>query len=71
MAYGQYEVIVYGGGQVYQSVFNAVALMSGTGPIDSLFRVMILLALILGILKAMGDFNFAALVMWLITSAII
>ena len=71
MAYGQYEVIVYGGGQVYQSVFNAVALMSGTGPIDSLFRVMILLGLLLGILKAMGDFNFAALVKWFITCAII
>ncbi len=71
MAYGQYEVIVYGGGQVYQSVFNAVALMSGTGPIDSLFRVMILLGLLLGILKAMSDFNFAALVKWFITCAII
>ena len=71
MQYGQYEVIVYGGGQVYQSVFNAVALMSGTGPIDSLFRVMILLGLLLGILKAMGDFNFTALMKWFITCAII
>ena len=71
MQYGQYEVIVYGGGQVYQSVFNAVALMAGTGPIDSLFRVMILLGLLLGILKAMGDFNFTSLMRWFITCAII
>jgi conjugal transfer mating pair stabilization protein TraG len=71
MPYGQYEVIVYGGGQVYQSVFNAVALMAGTGPIDSLFRVMILLGLLLGILKAMGDFNFTSLMRWFITCAII
>lgn len=71
MAYGQYEVVVYGGGQVYQSVFNAVALMSGTGPIDSLFRVMILLGLLLGILKAMADFNFASLMKWFVTCAII
>ena len=71
MSYGQYEVIVYGGGQVYQSVFNAVALMSGTGPIDSLFRVMILLGLLLGLFKAVGDFNLTALMRWFITCAII
>ncbi len=71
MSYGQYEVIVYGGGQVYQSVFNAVALMSGTGPIDSLFRVMILLGLLLGIFKAVGDFNLTALMRWFVTCAII
>ena len=46
------EVITYGGGSYYRDIFQAVALLAGTGGISSLIRLALVLGLMMGILKA-------------------
>ena len=71
MSYGQYEVVTYGGGEVFRDTFNAIALMAGAGPIDSLCRLALLLGLAMLIFKAAFDFNVGGMTKWFLMAAII
>ena len=71
MAYGNYEIITYGGGQTFVSVIQAVALLSGASALKSMMTVTLLVGLLMGILKAAFDFNVGAILRWLIMSTVI
>jgi conjugal transfer mating pair stabilization protein TraG len=67
---GTLDVITFGGGENYRDVFIGVALMTGTGAMGSLVRVALLLGLIWGLLRMMGDLNPGRVLKWFITAAI-
>ena len=71
MSYGQYEVVTYGGGEIFRDTFNAIALMAGAGPIDSLCRLAMLLGLAMLIFKAAFDFNVGGMIKWFLMAAVI
>ena len=71
MAYGNYEIITYGGGQTFVSVIQAVALLSGNSALKSMMTVALLVGLLMGILKAAFDFNVGTILRWLIMSTVI
>jgi conjugal transfer mating pair stabilization protein TraG len=64
------EVIVYGGGEYYRDVFQAVALLSGSDGISSLLRLAMVLGLMMGILKAVFDFNVGKILRWFLIAFI-
>lgn len=66
-----FEVITYGGGETYRDVFIGVALMSGTGGMASLIRLGLMIGLLLGILRMMGDLNPGRVVKWFVIAAVI
>jgi len=69
--YGLYEVVTYGGGALYRDIMTAVALMSGTGSMDSLLRLALLLGLAMTLMKAVFDANIGAILKWFIMAAVI
>ena len=71
MSYGAYEIITYGGGQLFVAVLQAVALLSGASPLQSMMEVALLVGLLMGILKAAFDFNVGMILRWLIMSTVI
>ncbi|WP_309091920.1 conjugal transfer protein TraG N-terminal domain-containing protein [Phenylobacterium sp.] len=64
------EVITYGGGAYYRDVFQAVALLSGSDGISSLLRLALVLGLMMGILKAVFDFNVGKILKWFLIAFI-
>ncbi|WP_293681378.1 conjugal transfer protein TraG N-terminal domain-containing protein [uncultured Phenylobacterium sp.] len=66
-----FEVITFGGGESYRDIFIGVALMTGTGGMASLVRLGLMLGLLLGILRMIGDLNPGRVVKWFIVAAII
>lgn len=66
-----FEVITFGGGETYRDVFIGVALMSGTGGMASLIRLGLMIGLLLGILRMMGDLNPGRVVKWFVIAAVI
>ena len=64
------EVITYGGGSYYRDIFQAVALLAGTGGISSLIRLALVLGLMMGILKAVFDFNVGKILRWFLIAYI-
>ena len=52
-----WEVAVYGGGELYRSIFNAVALMTSMDAASSMISLAIMLGLIFVIIKAVWDVN--------------
>jgi conjugal transfer mating pair stabilization protein TraG len=64
------EVITYGGGAYYRDVFQAVALLSGSDGISSLLRLALVLGLMMGILKAVFDFNVGKIMKWFLIAFI-
>jgi conjugal transfer mating pair stabilization protein TraG len=65
------DVVTFGGGENYRDVFIAVALMTGTGAMASLIRVGLLLGLIWGMLRMLGDLNPGRVLKWFIACALI
>lgn len=66
-----WEVPVYGGGELYRSIFSAVALMTGMDAAGSMIGLAMILGLIFGIIKAIWDVNLGKIVKWYIMCAII
>jgi len=66
-----FEVITFGGGESYRDIFIGVALMTGTGGMASLIRLGLMLGLLLGILRMIGDLNAGRVVKWFIVATII
>lgn len=64
------EVIVFGGGEYYRDVFQAVALLSGSDGISSLLRLALVLGLMMGLLKAVFDFNVGKIMRWFLIAFI-
>ena len=71
MSYGAYEIVTYGGGQLFVAVLQAVALLSGASALKSMMEVALLVGLLMGILKAAFDFNVGMILRWLILSTVI
>lgn len=65
------EVIVFGGGEHYRDVFNAVAMMAGAGSMDSLLRLAMVLGLAMGIVKAAFDFDVGKILKWFLMAVVI
>lgn len=66
-----WEVVTYGGGEHYRDMFQAVALMAGGSGMTSLIRLFLVLGLMLGMAKAMFDFNVGQILKWFIMAAVI
>jgi conjugal transfer mating pair stabilization protein TraG len=66
-----WEFRSYGAGALYHDVFSALALMSGANAMDSLIRLALVLGLVMGIIKAVSDFNVGAILRWYLFAAII
>jgi conjugal transfer mating pair stabilization protein TraG len=62
-------VVTFGGGEDYRDVFVAVALMTGTGAMASLVRVGLLLGLVWGLLRMMGDLKPGRVLRWFLFAA--
>ncbi len=66
-----WEFRAYGSGSLYHDIFNAVALMSGAGAMDSLIRLVLVLGLVMGLVKAVTDFNVGTILRWYIFAGVI
>lgn len=66
-----WEVITFGGGEHYRDMFQAVALMAGGTGMTSLIRLFLVLGLLLGMAKAMFDFNLGQILKWFLMAAVI
>jgi conjugal transfer mating pair stabilization protein TraG len=66
-----WEVAVYGGGELYRSIFNAVALMTSMDAASSMIALAMMLGLIFGIIKAVWDVNIGKILKWYLMCAVI
>lgn len=66
-----WEVPVYGGGELYRSIFNAVALMTNMSATSSMIALAMMLGLVFGLVKAIFDVNIGKILKWYIMCAII
>jgi conjugal transfer mating pair stabilization protein TraG len=66
-----WEFRSYGSGGLYHDIFNAVALMSGANAMDSLIRLALVLGVVMGIVKAVTDFNVGTILRWYIFAVVI
>lgn len=62
------EVIVFGGGEIYRDVFNAMALMTGTNGLSSLLRLAFVLGVVISMLTMMMTLNAGYIMKWFLVA---
>ena len=65
------DAIVYGGQDIYVSIFNSIAIMMGTSAFGSFIRVIMLLGLLMLIFQTAFKMDIKSIIQWVITIAVI
>lgn len=66
-----FEMVVFGGGEIYRDVLNGVALMAGTNGLSTLVRISMLLGLIFMVMKVAFDMQLKQGFKWFLMSIVI
>ena len=65
------DAVVYGGQDIYVSIFNSIAIMMGTSAFGSFIRVIMLLGLVMLIFQTAFKMDIKSIIQWVITIAVI
>jgi conjugal transfer mating pair stabilization protein TraG len=64
------DAVVYGGQDIYVSIFNSIAIMMGTSAFGSFIRVIMLLGLVMLIFQTAFKMDIKSIIQWVITIAV-